>query len=521
MVLFRGVRVGSETVSVSRSAAGWQISATGRLLAPFDLITTKFEMTYGADWQAQKLSIEGLARGQLFMLSTSFGVTTASSDMMQGGQRGSVTHQVSPRTVVLPNNFYGAYEALAARAVASPPGTRFPAYVVPDAEVGATLERVTPRRIALPSGTIELRQLDFTFHNPSGPLPIEIWADSRGRLARVVVPTAGLVVIRDDLATVMAREERIKNPGDEDVFVPASGFSLGATITRASNVTGRAPAVILIGSSGPQDRDEVLYGVPIFGQLAGALADAGHVVVRYDRRGVGRSGGRTETAGISEYADDVVQIVAALRKRKDVDADRIAVVGYHDGGAVALTAAQREKRIKGVALAASPARSGRDVTIEQQQRLLATLNVPDSEKQAKIALQMRMIEASIKGSGWENVPQELRRQAQSAWFRSWLMFDPAVTIAKINQPVLILQGSLDTETLPAEADRLEQIASGRKKQPATPTRKVVIAGVNHLFIPAKTGQMDEYTSLDAKQIAPEMATALLAWLKEVLASKTR
>ena len=33
---------------------------------------------------------------------------------------------------------------------------------------------------------------------------------------------------------------------------------------------------------------------PIFGQIAGALADAGFIVVRYDKRGIGQSGGRAE-----------------------------------------------------------------------------------------------------------------------------------------------------------------------------------------------------------------------------------
>ena len=63
---------------------------------------------------------------------------------------------------------------------------------------------------------------------------------------------------------------------------------------------------MLVAGSGPVDRDETVAGIPIFGQLASALADAGYLVVRYDKRGVGQSGGRPESATLSDYAEDVL-----------------------------------------------------------------------------------------------------------------------------------------------------------------------------------------------------------------------
>jgi len=127
VVLVRGARVGSETMTLSRTGSGWVISSTGRLDAPFNLVTTKFEAKYAPDWQPQQLSIEGVLAGQPFTLETSFGLTTATTDLTQSAQRSSNARQVSPRTIVLPSNFYAAYEALAARldnaAKASSPST--------------------------------------------------------------------------------------------------------------------------------------------------------------------------------------------------------------------------------------------------------------------------------------------------------------------------------------------------------------------------------------------------------------
>ena len=99
----------------------------------------------------------------------------------------------------------------------------------------------------------------------------------------------------------------------------------------------RLPAVLLVGGSGPTDRDELVFGIPIFGQLADAFADAGFIVLRYDKRGVGQSGGRDEAATLADYAEDVRAAVRFLSQRKDVDPKRIAVRrprrGRHRGDA--------------------------------------------------------------------------------------------------------------------------------------------------------------------------------------------
>lgn len=512
-VIVQGVRIGTEVVDVTRTASTIRITGFGQLAPPFDLTTNKFEMTYTADWQPQQLVIEGVLRGQSIALGTTFGLTTATSDIVQGEKRGSVTHQISPRTSVVPQNSFAAYEAVAARLARLQPGTAFPIYIAPEVEVMATVERVSPRRVVSPAGATDLRQFDLALATQGGATRIQVWIDERGRLARVSMQGNAVLAIREDLATVMAREETVRNPGDEDVFIGASGFNLGATITRPAGVTGRAPVVILTGSSGRTDRDERLYGIPIFGQIAGRLAEAGYFVVRYDKRGIGQSGGRIEHAGLPEYAEDVARIVAWLRKRSDVDADRISVVAHGDGGAVALAAAAREKRIKAVALLAGPGATGKEIALAQQQYSLARSDESEEDKRAKLALQLRVIDATITGKGWEAIPPAVRRQADSRWFRDWLVFDPAQAIRRLEQPILIVHGALDKQMPPAYADRLEQLSLARNKRPPTHTRKVVVPGVNHLLVPATTGEIDEYESLGSQSVSPEVTSAIIDWLR--------
>ena len=281
-------------------------------------------------------------------------------------------------------------------------------------------------------------------------------------------------------------------------------------------MTGRAPAVILVGGPGRQDRDETLYSVPMFGQIAGRLAEAGYFVVRYDKRGVGQSGGRPEHAGISEYAEDLVAIVTWLRRRPDVDAERVAVVAHGEGAVVALTAAGRERRIRSLVLLEAPGKSGRDLTLEQQQALLVRLKEPETERQAKVATQMKVMDAVMSGKGWDALPPELRRQADTPWFKSWLLFDPAVAFTRVNQPVLIIHGALDTQIPPSHADRLEEMSRARKRVAPEATRKIIVPKINHLLVPAVTGEVEEYESLAVLTVAPEVTTPVIEWLKATL-----
>lgn len=519
-VMSRGVRIGTEVTSLSHSASGWQISSTGRLAAPIDLTTTRFDLRYTEDWQAQQLSIEGELRGQLITLGITFGPTTASIDSLRGGQHASATQTVTAHTTVVPTSFFGAYAALASRLAKATAGASFPLYFAPDAEAHAVVARTVPHHLVTLDGPVDLRQIDLSINDSSGTLTLSVWLDSHDRLARVDIPWQNMTALRDDLSSVMTREERIKNPGDESAFIPATGFAIAATLTKPAAAApaaspARFPAVILVAGSGLQDRDETREGIPIFGQLAGALAAQGYLVVRYDKRGIGQSGGRAENAAIDEYAQDVAHIVDWLRQRKDVDRDRIALLGYDEGGPIALTAARRSN-VAAIALVGAPGKAGDLVTLEQQRHAVSLLNESEASKQAQIDLEKKIISAAKVGAGWEGIPPELQRQADTVWFKSWLTFDPATVVPKLKQPILALTGSLDTEMAPANADAIAALAAARKKQTPASAAKVVVPGVNHLLVAAKSGETTEYGSLVDARVSPDVVSALVTWLGTVM-----
>jgi hypothetical protein len=417
----------------------------------------------------------------------------------------NITQVMSPRPVVLPSAFYGAFEALAARLPSLPVGGSIQLFLVPDGEVRATVNSIATRHVSTPTGPLTLREFGLTV-STGVPQPLQVWVDEHNRLAQLVLATPGVTVAREDLATVMARVEHVSNPGDTPLFLPMLGFTTGATIT-VPTTSGRRPAVILVPGFGSLDRDAVVGDVPVYGLLAGALTAEGNIVVRYDRRGLGQSGGRTENATLEDYRDDLIEVVRNVRKRKDVDGDRVAVIGYQDGGAIALLAAAKDDDIKAVGLIAVPGSTGRDYVLEQQARTLSTMTLSDADRAAKIQLQKQVLDASLTGRGWELLPADVTHDADRPIFKSWLLFDPLKAVARVDQPILVLQGLADADVPQTHADRLLAAARARKRPP-TATRAALLPDVTHTLTSS--------SGAGPGALASDVTTSITAWLRDVL-----
>lgn len=151
-----------------------------------------------------------------------------------------------------------------------------------------------------------------------------------------------------------------KRPTDNDVTTPAEwvsgetvsfrtpdGFNVFAAWFTSNRQTGRRPVVVLIH---PYDRNLGIW-IPYVPELT----DAGYHVLAYDVRGHGRSTfqndvyfprSRFQTDDFNAMPQDVEGAIAWLKRRPDVDASRIGLVGAALGANVAYVSSGANPDVK-------------------------------------------------------------------------------------------------------------------------------------------------------------------------------
>jgi uncharacterized protein len=517
-IFLRGAPIGTEQIAVNRTATGWTIASSGRLTAPIDAVARRLQVRYTPEWRPLEFTLDGAVRGQAQTLHTAIEGATATSEITTAGQTTPKTDTIDPGALLLlPSSFFGPYEAVAARLKTATAGTEIPVYLVPQASIAIAVGESSSEQIQTAARLVTARRTHIALVLPGARIEADLWTDDTGRMIRFSVPAQSLEVVREDIAAVSSRSVTISRPNDTPINIPGNGFSLVGTLSRpTSTAAARLPAVVLVGGSGQSDRDGLVAGVPILGQLAGAIADAGYLVVRYDKRGIGQSGGRAEAASLGDYAEDVRAVVKAMADRKDVDPKRIAVLGYSEGGLVALMAAAKDNRIASVGLLATPGITGADVILAQQKRMLDRSTMTPAEKQVKVDEQKKILDAASTGKGLELLPPAVRRSVDTPEFQSLLLSDPAKLVPQVRQPLIVVQGGLDTQVEPRNADRLEELARARKNTP--PVEVVRVPDVNHLLVPATTGEAGEYGELKDKRVSDAVTRPIVTWLNKTLST---
>lgn len=516
VVFVGGNPIGREDVTVTRTADALTITGRERIAAPVNVVIEAAEVRYTADWTPVSMNINGQIRGRIFTLKVAVAGTEASVEANDAGTITTKTDKVSPKTVIVPNVFFGAYEALAQRLMTAPAGASLFAYVAPQADLPVRVVSVENDRVQTGRVVLSLRRHTIAIPGPGGDLMMQVTADEDGHLVRLTVPVQGLDIVREDVAASSARMLTHSNPTDEPITIPAEGFNIAGTLTRPKTPAAKNPAVVLLAGSNVADRDSVVAGIAIMSQLAGSLADAGYIVLRFDKRGTGQSGGRAEAATISDFANDARLVIRWLSNRKDVDTKRIALVGHSEGAAVALVTAGRDGKVAAVASIAGPSTTGAELVLEQQSHALDLAKTPPEERAQKVALQKAIHAAVLTGAGWDLIPRQFRT-ADTPWFQSFLQYDPAKPLKDVDQPLLILQGELDQQVPVAHAERLGALA--KKVSKSKSIEVVTVKGVNHLLVPATTGEVTEYGALADRNVSKDLTKSLIDWLGRALPAR--
>ena len=337
-----------------------------------------------------------------------------------------------------------------------------------------------------------------------------------------------------------------------------SGHTLEGTLLVPKTATKEkpVPAVLLVTGSGQQDRDESIMGHRPFAVLADALARRGIAVLRCDDRGIGGSDGDFASATTDDFVSDAMYEFVTLAGVDQVDRCRVGIVGHSEGGVVAPMAAVKLSADKDVpsspaflVLMAGTGVNGDAILREQNTKLLRASGLSeeqiapvraahaaflDAVKQGAdpVVLKARarelvLSQAKLGGMDMTKIPEAAIdqqadgavQQVNSPWMKRFLTLDPAEALRQVSCPVMVLNGTLDAQVsaeqnVPPIEAALKEAAS---KDPRAQATVKVMPGLNHLFQPAKTGSLEEYTTIDTT-MSPEVLDAIAAW---VLAQPSR
>jgi uncharacterized protein len=257
----------------------------------------------------------------------------------------------------------------------------------------------------------------------------------------------------------------------------SGGAMLAGTLTLPST-PGPHPGVVMVHGSGPTPRTDGSV-------FAAYFVSRGFVVLTYDKRGIGQSGGRypgegASPANVDTYARDAEAAARLLAEQPEVDRTRVGLSGASQAGWIMPLAASREQAVKFLVIVSGP------IVTEGEQRTYQNLTTSGATTPAQSPAE---ILAAVRQAGPSG-------------------FDPLPSIRKLTVPALWLTGDVDQSVPTAlSAERLAPIA----KEPGRDFTFDVFPGADHFLIESEHGLTSE--ALHSDRYAHGLFATLDRWLR--------
>jgi pimeloyl-ACP methyl ester carboxylesterase len=316
-----------------------------------------------------------------------------------------------------------------------------------------------------------------------------------------------------------------------------------ANVTLAGTLTlpkgpGPFTAAVLIAGSGPHDRDESLDNHKPFLVLSDYLTRRGLAVLRYDKRGIGKSTGSADTATTLDLAADAAAAISYLKTRKEIDPARIGLIGHSEGAMIAPYLASHSNDIPWIVLLAAPATKGQDTLLNQSDMIARVAGLSDAQIVASLTFDRNAydlvrdeknpgilvdkLKNLVKASGLDGVmpPTVLEPQLRmltSSWFRFFLDYDPLPSLQNTKCPLLALYAQKDLQ-VPAKKN-LPLLQKALTDGGNTQAEVRQLPELNHLFQHAYSGSPAEYGAIE-ETFAPEALQIIGDWLQTHQSAKS-
>ncbi len=376
------------------------------------------------------------------------------------------------------------------------------------------VERGTPQTYTVKGQTVATERYAIV---AAGGIVINVWTDQTRTPLILVIASQSVKVVRggaEELAEVALKPQQTSSESftSEEVTFQNGEVRLGGTLTLPKRAAARHPAAVIISGSGSQDRDG--GGVlGLYKQIAERLSSNGVAVLRHDDRGIGRSSMPKKPTAYFDLVADTRAAVDYLRSRKEIDPDRIMLVGHSEGGTTAVLIASEDQKIAALVLLAGATLATLDrLLIEQtlyQQALEQPINPQDREKYPQIVKWLLARIEEARAGKQDVAPTDLYE-----YLRQHLSLNLPDTYRRVKCPVLILQGERDALALPHHAiEAARALAESGNKR----VLLRILPNLSHIFTPSPLDAAVE--ARKKTEISPDVLELIQKWAGETFEAK--
>lgn len=296
---------------------------------------------------------------------------------------------------------------------------------------------------------------------------------------------------------------------ESSVYLQSSGHQLAAIVTVPKNATN-FPVVVLVHGSGPSDMDGTVGPNKPLKDIATGLASNGIGSVRYVKRTVIYQAEFSKAFTVKEEViDDAVAAIALAKTVKGADLKNIYLLGHSLGGMLAPRIAALAPDLKGMIIAAAPARKLTDIIVEQNKYIIAQAKDTTGKAQKYLDEALKVIEESriTKLSPTLKADSVIIGLPASYWVDLNNYNQVAAAKASLKK-VLVIQGGNDFQVSETDFNLWKAGLAGK-----TNATFKFYPEVNHLLsAQLEKGNSTQYQTM--VNVAESVVKDIAAWIKQ-------
>jgi predicted esterase len=267
----------------------------------------------------------------------------------------------------------------------------------------------------------------------------------------------------------------------QHILIQSRNYGLTGEFFRPVD-TDTFPVVVFIHGSGPNDRDEGMYGNRPFRDMAYGLANYGIASLRFDKSSYlfGQFVIEEKTYTVwDEIGVDVSHIITYLNKIQGIDNDRIILFG-HSLGANQMPRMLDSLDVAGAIMAAGNARPLQDLLYEQFKflyKLDGDFSDADKRRLSQLKAQIDNLE-KLREIDPADADFTLPFGVSPYYWKDMILYNPVETLKMVDEPIFLIQGEGDYQVSMKDYKMFRRALRKRK----LPYEAKSYEKVNHLLI---------------------------------------